>query len=597
MNLRCSFFVAASGTLVFAAALAGFAAQAQTRPVAATGSAVRSEAASFASKWSFGIIPDTQWMISYDPIDNPNYIPVSIIRQINPRFIAAGVDFVIQVGDLTDHGNPEDLAVRDAANGTLYDAGIGFFPLRGGHEGTQTGAIAFTNLWPQTQGRGSRVLNAVNFTSPFASLQGLSYAFDYNNVHFVMLDQFQRLDGSFAVCDDAVLDQIAWVGSSLSNRPAGSHALVLSHKDLMGEFHTDMLFGPSPLSNADAQNQFFDILKSSGARYYICGHDHIHQRSLVASPDLLNSVEELICGSASSKFYTPLAVDDPGWDGQKDRETPLAQDLYRITYYIVTVDGPGLTIDYYASDETFPSGYSPVTTPTLHFSRRETFGYSLNGQSFLIPQGWPYTNVQSAIPAGNGFTGTSAAILGGINNSAAKEGAQSLRPLVREVTTGWAPPANSLSDALTLQGMADIGATQTDTYVLSMSCDTAKAGVLTFLASRAANGQWINAVDANSGGIKSYINGPWNVSYGLGTYGIDSAAHNVWAVINHGGSFAAVDDQPSLQISSPDAQGNVQVTWPMGALPLGWSLQFNPGLGATNWVTVSSNGFFRLVKP
>ena len=104
--------------------------------------------------------------------------------------------------------------------------------------------------------------------------------------------------------------------------------------------------------------------------------------------------------------------------------------------------------------------------------------------------------------------------------------------LAKLVTTGWSPKtgANLASDVLTLWGMAGrLGSDETDTFVLSMSFhrqdlgdDLLKSGAVGILA-RDADGKWRLAVDANHGGKKAFVLGPWDKSYGLGAYGIDLA--------------------------------------------------------------------------
>ena len=47
----------------------------------------------------------------------------------------------------------------------------------------------------------------------------------------------------------------------------------------------------------------------------------------------------------------------------------------------------------------------------------------------------------------------------------------------------------------------------------------------------------MNAVDQNIGGTKRFISGPWNSSYGLGTYGVDPATKTAWAVLNYNADF------------------------------------------------------------
>jgi len=51
---------------------------------------------------------------------------------------------------------------------------------------------------------------------------------------------------------------------------------------------------------------------------------------------------------------------------------------------------------------------------------------------------------------------------------------------------------------------------------------------------------------------------------------------------------------PTLSISAPDANGNVNVSWPTSSSS-GYQLQFSPDMNT--WVPVSGKGFFRLVKP
>ena len=58
------------------------------------------------------------------------------------------------------------------------------------------------------------------------------------------------------------------------------------------------------------------------------------------------------------------------------------------------------------------------------------------------------------------------------------------------------------------------------------------------LATRRADGTWVNAVDGNTGGTKRFVAGPWDSGYALGTYGADPATHTAWAVINYNADFA-----------------------------------------------------------
>ena len=201
-----------------------------------------------------------------------------------------------------------------------------------------------------------------------------------------------------------------------------------------------------------------------------------------------------------------------------------------------------------------------MTTPNLTFFKRETFGYSLNGKEILVPQGGSYAltdDTSKAIANGEtGYVGTTAAILSGTNGSTGKD--YNNRGLTKAVNTGWAPKDNDVleSDILTLWGMADSLATTTnpygarntsltDSYVLSMSYGPGHSKHLGNggfgVATKDVDGNWINAVDNNVGGAKKFVHGPWDSSYGLGTYGVDPPTKTAWAVINYTGDFAVAN--------------------------------------------------------
>ena len=93
-----------------------------------------------ADPWKFGVISDTQWtdvsiLNDPDPANqNPNTCAASIIKQIDEQFIAQGVKLVVHVGDMVDVGSQQNDYTRALYAQGLYNAGIGFYPLRGNHE-------------------------------------------------------------------------------------------------------------------------------------------------------------------------------------------------------------------------------------------------------------------------------------------------------------------------------------------------------------------------------------------------------------------------------------------------------------------------------
>jgi len=608
--------------------------------------------------WKFAVMGDTQWVATNDDGKNPDAVPVDIINALNQQFIAKGVKFVVQVGDMTENASStaqntgymlvngvstaqytySNLQAEDthaAFVQTLYNSGIGFFANRGNHDSDPTSATEFVRIYPQTQ---SGLMNATpadvistpnfdsgaqpfpakggttftigsNFSSPTKTdlgssytnnLTGLTYSFDVNNARFVLIDQFNPYDNllpdgtAYNVTpagasttngiNKTVAQQQPWIKKVLSSRPAGvQHAFVFSHKGLITQQHQDTLFGDNPSDNATLAaisytditgaakttknvigsvgvNTFIKTLSDNNAKIYFCGHDHIHNRSIVKSTDSTQAgqVTHVLCQSCSSKFYTPnennargdnypvpsatsndayyCPTTPPSVNGA--RQTQLSQEVYTVGYYIVTVDGPNVIVDFYSAP-TYPI-YSKsteqqiLTTPTLNFTKRETFGYSQIGKQFLLGNGDSFTAVKDTGP-----TGTAAAILNGTNNNHTTD--LSGRRYYNAVNTGWwAETTNTSSDILLLTGMGyTLGSDQTDVFVLSLSYDKTKGGTPA-LATPDGSGNWINAVDQNLGGTKTLVQGPWKAGYALGTYGIDTASNTVWAVINYNGYFAAV---------------------------------------------------------
>ncbi len=609
--------------------------------------------------WKFGIIADSQWTMADDG-NNPNTVAAHIIRQMNHQFIAAGVKLVVAVGDMVNFASQVNNYTRALYAQDLYNAGIGFYPTRGNHEAGHwnnfyIGSSAdFRHAYPQivpgplaslnnntppdittalipgpdltnnppAAATGSPFPVGVNFSAPTAANlanDSVSYAFDYHNATFMLLDQFQSPD----YYSSHIPEQQPWIDSTLAGRPVHTHAFVITHKNILGGNHKDNMFGSdliddpgdgygvdfgllSPYEQAamvaktNAENVFLASMQSNDVKYVISGHDHCHYNSIVTSPDQRSKVHQLIAGSASSKFYSPV----PPFSAN---DLPVEEEGRRISYNIVTVDGPRVTIDHYA--DTTRDNY----TGPFNFVKRSTTGYSLNGREFVVARGATYTVVadstaEAVADGEGGYLGTAMRILGGTNASTARD--QYGQPHSKAVNTGWTPAqAGNFSDTLTLwglTGLADFGAYQTDPIVVSMAyqsggvTDAQISSGLFCLGTLNASGGWINAVDANIGGTTIFVNGPWIAAHGLGTYGVDKATGTAWAVVNHAGHFAVT--LLGLAISPPDGDGFVRLTWPTNLLP-GYVLEFNPDLTTTNWVPTTNQvpangkGFFRLAKP
>jgi hypothetical protein len=542
-------------------------------------------AAAWAEAWTFGVMGDTQWTCADPAGENPYTVPVSIIGQVNRQFIDAGVKFVIEVGDLSDDGKEISEEERAMAARPLIDAGIGFFAFRGNHEAQKSdngyGAPGFRQRSRQTRDGGFTKSDGglftvgSNFSSPVEvsrDLDGLSYSFDCGDgderARFVIIDNWPLPGRVFANSTHypsgyTIADQQAWISARLDKHKRKTpHAFVLSHQPLIGEGHQDTLFSGFANEHPKWQNAFFASLQNSGVRLFICGHDHIHQRSIITSPDGKSKVEELIAQSCSSKFYTPKSLDDSKWFGQKSREVSISQEHETVGYYIFTIDGPTVTVDYWAddhghwqSDANYAQGAGRANTgvtPQFHFVKKERWSYSLNGKQFLVPQGASYTGVRDR------FKGTEARILDGVNASESRDASLDSggkgRALTKVVSTGWITAnsskhasGNLASAVLLLGGLGELGGEHADTYVLSMNYNPKQvrpkmiSGDGFGLVTKDAAGRWINAVEANSGGAATFIDGPWKRGYALGSYGIDRKHQCAWAVMNHEGAFAVAN--------------------------------------------------------
>ncbi|MDP8568595.1 metallophosphoesterase [Methylophilus aquaticus] len=507
----------------------------------------------FAEAFKFGVMADTQWTTN-DATNNPNTVALGIINQILPEFIEAQVKFVVQVGDLTDNGSTGGLDTWGVAAQTLYNNGIGFYPVRGNHEPSATAGNSFLSNFPQTRGLGSNVAGAVNHASPTSpvGLTGLTYSFDYGNTRFIAIDQFTRTSGTTPSTNSAALDQISWVAQRLDNKPVDSHGFVFAHKELIGQNHTDNLLGANPSNNPNERNMLIGAMAQNNARYFLGGHDHMHHRAIVKSPDGLFSVQNIIHSSDSYKFYTPkVPSKDQTYNNSNRQEMPIAQELNSIGYYIFTVDGPRLTVDHYASDNGCGGSLGAgkdcdlKATPSLSFAKRESYGYSLNGKEFIIQPGATFTSVADSSPVGTGWAGTRLAILGGTNtiSTTLYDG----RVAIQDVNTGWtsqsevnnASTTQLKSDVLTLWGMENaIGSEEADTYVLSLNYANHSSGSLAIVGKPLNSGTWDKVANRNFGGNKKFVVGAWKAGYGLGTYGVDPVRRTAWAVVNRGGEFA-----------------------------------------------------------
>lgn len=483
--------------------------------IAALGLAFATASAT-AEPWRFGVMADTQWTTTATAI-NVNSVAVKQALAVNQKFIEAGVKFVVQVGDLGDNTSTAALQTRLAANAALDAAGIPFYAVRGNHDNSSA-QIAFYKANYVPASNASRTVNVM--------ADGETHSILTNGVKLIMLGYNNT--GSLTNQPNAT----AWMAGELATGDH-DHAFVISHKNLLGQNHKDNFFGSSNDANATTlQNPYFAAVGAADVRYHFSGHDHMHHRARVTSPDGLNSIQQFIFQSNSSKWYTPASPFSA-------RETAFRQERSKIGHYLFTVDGPRVTGQYFA---TTPVGSDIADNPV--WTLQETFGYSKNGSSKIVASGASYAMTHS-IAAGSsfgedGYVGTTMAIIDGVNSNTAKT--YDGRLLSKDVNTGWASQASTqnsqiASDVLTLWGMQNaLASEQSDTYTLSLDYKT--NGGAFAIVGKGEDGNWSKAAERNFGGSGKFVIGPWKAGYALGTYGVNPATKTAWAVVNRGGEFA-----------------------------------------------------------
>ncbi|MGL6227323.1 MAG: metallophosphoesterase family protein [Thermoguttaceae bacterium] len=321
----------------------------------------------FAESWSFAVIPDTQWGSEEEPFDGT---AVHVIDAINKELIRQNVDLVIQVGDLVNKSSVRSFERRNEHNQALRDAGIPYYPVRGNHDsqGVQ-GARDFAQVFPNLPGRP----NQLGSSPDLPGTAGMTYSFVHKNVKFILLDLFMlAIEGQNRGKGYFIADYLPWIQEQLEQKDH-QVVFVFSHQNLLGQNHKDNIFGGIDQdSRPDVQNAFYSLLQKNGVKYCFSGHDHIYHHSRIKSPDSQSELQEVICGSAAHKFYTPK-------EPFLDRETPIAQELGRIGFILVRVDDSRVQVEYYSTPSFGKEPAEPV------WEQRDVFGYTLDGKEFGEP--------------------------------------------------------------------------------------------------------------------------------------------------------------------------------------------------------------------
>jgi hypothetical protein len=199
-----------------------------------------------------------------------------------------------------------------------------------------------------------------------------------------------------------------------------------------------------------------------------------------------------------------------------------------------------------------------------------TFGPELSAD---VANGASYANLESTVTGTTGsggapMVGSTAKILSGTNNQGVDTVVvMSWRTRTQGETRRSAqrPPLPAHANGL-LSDVVNLTGTDDDTFVLQMDYDPSLiAGGFTehylasnqwiYLAWLNPNGAgpgvalWENAVKGNAGGTETFVGvRDWQVSDGLGSWGVNDTTHTAWAVVNHNSKFGVVPEPATLSL-------------------------------------------------
>lgn len=486
-----------------------------------------SATSSLPAQWSFGLLTDTQGA------SDPRGVSVRLMQPVVERFVNKhNIDLLISIGDLTERGTTAEFDTWKQAAKPLTDAGIPLYLTRGNHDVRAESTIAGIDplLGPSTY-RGTDTWSATfpNLSGPTVTAgPGASYSFAYNNTLFVSLDLYGGMPSEL----------IGWVSSQ--KKGSYDHMFVYAHEPFFGRAREGVL-GDSPL-----RMQVLTQMGKNGADAYLSGHDHQYSRSAaIDGQDVL--LHHIVAGSNAEKYYRFENEFNAG------EEVGVALVNNEVGYSVVDINGPFVTFTHYSATPPASSNFSEAWKPEWRVADRTTF--STNGNSYAIKVGESYTGLNSAIAKGNDFVGTTAKILDGQNldgryvTTEPDSGPGITQQLGNIVNFGWVAGTDGLySDILYLGGMDDLLDGVADPFVLTLSYDGDNIAIDEALLRMVyqLDGQWVLAVDANTKGTSRFVLGAWQASYGLGTYGVDTANNLVWAVTDRNGQFAvAAVPEPS----------------------------------------------------
>jgi hypothetical protein len=212
------------------------------------------------SSLKVGLLPDTQ--------GGGDNVSVHPMEAVLAKLAAEGVDIVIPVGDLTDHGTTREFGQWTSVAEKYRDQGIEFLPLMGNHEDS----YAYTVEWIENM-KHYIPEDAVHMSGA----EYLDYYVVRDNVLIIAL-RYYHLPVAFQWIK-GVVDQ---------HRDEVDHIVIASHDGLIGAKYgetREMIV--EGIKNDDRLLHQWDDIRAFFSKHdviWVQGHEHMYQRSVVKAP-------------------------------------------------------------------------------------------------------------------------------------------------------------------------------------------------------------------------------------------------------------------------------------------------------------------------
>ncbi|MBU2886203.1 metallophosphoesterase [Gilvimarinus agarilyticus] len=265
------------------------------------------------STFKIGLLPDTQ---GGTDSDNQAHVAMHPMDEVLAHQQKAGVDLVIAVGDLTDHGSTLEFNEWRSVAEPYRDSGMTFLPVMGNHETS----YAYTVEWIENM-RDFIPEDAVHMHG----YEWVNYYVIRDNVLIIGLAYY-----NLPIAFD-------WItGVILEHRDDVDHIVVASHDGLIGAKYgqtREQIVDGTKDDNwvYDVQPRIRDFFAEHDV-IYVQGHEHQYQRSVVSAKTILTTLPSGSTptgGNYRMDVYTQIMSGNASYKGYEFRygERDLVQAI------------------------------------------------------------------------------------------------------------------------------------------------------------------------------------------------------------------------------------------------------------------------------